>query len=119
MDRSTSRIHFSLLREKRGSHSRIQGVCVIRRSNGGRVVEVGMETVSPGRTVDGRVLAGDLDQAVGLTTCERGLFSHSAKPATAAGINARDTRFRLQSVRKSRTTLRRAFQVATRHEMEE
>ena len=84
----TKRIHFSFLREQRGSHSRIQGVCVIRRSNGEHVVEVGIETVSPSRKVDRRVLAGDLDQVLRVITCERGLFSHSAKPATAAGIDA-------------------------------
>ena len=59
-----------------------------------------------GRKIDRRVLAGDLDQVVGLITCERGLFGHSAKPAAAAaGIDARDTRFRLRSVRKSGTML--------------
>ena len=51
--------------------------------------------------------------------CERGLFSRSAKPDTAAGIVAVDPRFSLQSVRKSRTTLRQTQEVATRHEMEE
>ena len=44
--------------------------------------------------------AGDLDQVLGLITCEQGLFSDSAKPATAAGIVAVDPRFRLQFVRK-------------------
>ena len=72
-----------------------------------------------GGKVDRRVSAGDLDQVNGLITCERGLFSHSAKPATAPGIDAGDPRFRLQFVKKSRTTLRQAQEVATRHEMEE
>ena len=47
-------------------------------------------------------------------SCERRRFSHSTKPATAAGIDAGDPRFRLQSVRKSRTTLRQAQEAATR-----
>ena len=34
------------------------------------------------------MLAGDLDQVLGLITCEWGLSSRSAKPATAAGIDA-------------------------------
>ena len=46
--------------------------CDIRRRNGENVVEVGGETVSPGREIDRCVLAGDLDHAVGLVTCERG-----------------------------------------------
>ena len=73
MDRATITIHFSFLREQRRNHSRVQSVSVIRRSDGGHVVEVGIETVSPGRKVDRRVLAGDLDQVLGLVTCERGL----------------------------------------------
>ena len=64
-------------------------------------------------------LAGDLDQVVGLTTCERSLFGHWTKAATAAGIDARDTWFCLQSVTKSKTTLKQAQELATRHEMEE
>ena len=51
-----------------------------RRDGGGNAVEVSVETVSPRREIDRRVLAGDVDQAVGLTTCERALFSHTAKP---------------------------------------
>ena len=63
------------------------------------------------------MLAGDLDPVLGLITCERGLFSLSAKPATAAGIDAGDPRSRrLQSVGQSRTTLRQAQEVATRHD---
>ena len=58
MDRVAQRIIFSFLREQRRSHSRIQGVCVVRRGIGGHVVEVGIETVSPGRKVDRLVLAG-------------------------------------------------------------
>ena len=55
-------------------------ICVIRRRNGnGNAVAVGVETVSPGREMDRCVLAGDLDQAVGLINCERSLFSHTAK----------------------------------------
>ena len=65
------------------------------------------------------MVAGDLDQVVGLITCERRLFGHWTKPATAAGIDAGDTWFSLQSVRKSRMALRQAQEVATRHEMEE
>ena len=49
--------------------------------------------------------------------CERGLFGHSAKPSTA--VEAGDTRFCLQSVRKSGTTIRQAQEGATRHETEE
>ena len=86
MDRGSKRSHFSFLREQRGSHSRIQGVCGIRRGSGAHVVEVGTETVSTRMKVDRRVLTADLDQDLGLITCERGLFSHSAKRATAAGI---------------------------------
>ena len=66
MDRATKGIHFSFLREKRESHSRIQGVCIIRRSSGGHVVEVGVETVLSWRKVYWSVLAGDLDQVLGL-----------------------------------------------------
>ena len=51
--------------------------------------------------------------------CERGLLSHPAKSDTAARIVAGNPRFRLRSVRKSRTTLRQAQEVATRHEVEE
>ena len=65
------------------------------------------------------MLAGDLDQVFGLITCERGLFGHTTKPATAAWIDAGDPRVRLLFVRRSRTTLREALEVATRHEMEE
>ena len=46
-------------------------------------------------------------------------ISHSAKPATDAGIDAGDTWFCLRSVRKSRTTIRQPQEVATRLEMEE
>ena len=52
------------------------------------------------------------------TDCERGLFSHSTKPATSAGIDAGDPRFRLQSVRKSRMALKQPQEVATRHEIQ-
>ena len=62
--------------------------CDIRRPSGGNVVEVGGETVSPGNEIYRSVLAGDLDQAVGLTTCERALFSHAAKPGTAPWVGA-------------------------------
>ena len=56
-------------------------ICDVRRRDGGwNAVEVGVETVSPGRETDRCVVAGDLDQAVGLITCERALFSHAAKP---------------------------------------
>ena len=48
-----------------GEVSTVQGVCMIRRSNGGHV-----------------------DKVLWLITCERGLFSNSAEPATAAGIDA-------------------------------
>ena len=41
------------------------------------------------------------------------------KPATAARIDAGDPRLRLQSVRKSGTTLTQAQEVATTNEMEE
>ena len=47
---------------------------------GWNAVEVGVETVSPGRAFDRCILAGDLGQAVGLITCERALSSHTAKP---------------------------------------
>ena len=62
---------------------------------------------------------GNLDQRVGLVTCERGLFGHSAKPGSAAEIVAVDPRFGFQSMRKSRLTHRQALEVATRHEMKE
>ena len=49
-DKVSKRIHFSFLREQRESHcSRIQSVCVTRRSNGGHVAELGIEIVSPWR----------------------------------------------------------------------
>ena len=71
-------------------------ICDIRRRNGGwKAVEVGVETVPPGREIDRCVLTGDL-QAVGLKTCERALFSHTAKPRTAPWIGAVCTQFRLQ-----------------------
>ena len=89
----------------------------MKRSNGGQVVEVDVEIISACRKVDRRVFAGDLEQVLGLITNERGQFSHSAKPA--AGIQAGDPRFRLQSVRTNRTTLRQAQEFATRHDMEE
>ena len=61
--------------------SHIMKICDIRRRNGGwNAAEVSVETVSPGKEIDRCVLAGDLDQAVGLTTCERALFSHTDKP---------------------------------------
>ena len=60
------------------------GFCDIRgRNGGGNVVEVGAGTVSPGREIDRCVFAGDLDQVVGLITCERALSSHTAKTGTA------------------------------------
>ena len=56
-------------------------ICDIRcRSGGGNAVEVGVETVSHGWEVDRCVLVGDVDQAVGLISCWRALFSHTAKP---------------------------------------
>ena len=70
------------------------------------------------RRLIGVMLAGDIDQVFGLITCERRLFSHSAKPATAR-IDEGNPQFRLQSVRKSRTTLKQAQDVATEHEMED
>ena len=55
-------------------------VCDIRRRNsGGNVVEVGVETVCPRGEIDLCALSGDLDQAVGLITCERASFSRTAK----------------------------------------
>ena len=84
-------------------------VCIIRRSNGGHVVEVCVESM----------LAGNLDQRIGLITCEWELFSHSAKPDSGAGLVAADLRFGLQSNRKSKMTIRQAQEIATRHELEE
>ena len=76
MDRDTEGIrnYFSLLREQWGSQlSLIVDFCDIRRRHGGgNIIEVGVETVSPGRAFGRRVLAGDLDQVVGLKTCEAG-----------------------------------------------
>ena len=47
-------------------------ICDIRRRTGGwNAVEVDVAAVSPGREIDQCVLAGDLDQAVGLFTRER------------------------------------------------
>ena len=64
-------------------------ICDIRRRIcGGNAAEVGVETVSSGGKIDRSALAGDLDQAVGLMTCERALFSHTAKPRTAPWIGA-------------------------------
>ena len=97
-----TRIRLSFLRDE-------LDVCDIRRSNGRRVIEFTMNTVSRRKKGHRRVFAGHLDQVLGLKkTCERGLFSHSAKPATAGGIVAVDPRFRLHSVMKNRTTLRQA-----------
>ena len=53
-----------------------------------------------------------------LALCERGLFGHSAKQGSAAGIFAVDLRFGFRSIRKSELTLRQAQEVVTRHEME-
>ena len=103
------------LAEQRRSQSRIQGICGIRRGDGSHVVEVGTETVSPGRKVDRRVLAGDLDQAVGLITCERG----TVQPLGQISHRARVVASGIQSVRKNRMALSQAQEVATRHEMEE
>ena len=59
----------------------------IRRSDGGHVVEVCVEIFLRDGKVIG-VCAGNLDQRVGLTTCERDCSSHSATPATATHIDA-------------------------------
>ena len=86
MDRITQRIHVSFLREQRGSHSRMQGVLC---SSDAAMVGASLKSIwklllREGKFI-GRVLAGDFDQVIGLRTRERGLFSRSAKPATAAG----------------------------------
>ena len=49
------------------------------------VINVSAETILSRREVDQRMLAADLDQTVGLITCKRALFSHSATPGTARG----------------------------------
>ena len=54
----------------------------------GTSFEVGAETVSPRREIDRCVFAGDLDQVAELITCERALFTHTAKPRTAPWIGA-------------------------------
>ena len=76
--------------------------------NNGEVIPTSRVSVSSDAAMVGTLLR--------LMTCERGLFGHSAKPATAAGIDAGDPRLRLHPVRESRTTFR---EVATRHETEE
>ena len=48
-----------------------------------------------------------------LALCERGLFGHSAKQGSAAGIFAVDPRFGFRSIRKSELTLRQAQEVVT------
>ena len=69
MDRGTEgiRTYFCFLIQL----SLIMKTCDTRCRNGGwNAVEVGVETVSPGREIDLCFLAGDLDQAVGLIICE-------------------------------------------------
>ena len=100
MDRDIEgiRTYFSLLCRQWRSHLfLLMDFRDIRRSNGGNVVEVGGEPVSPGREI-----AGDLDQAVGLITCERALFSHAARAGTARWIGAVCTKFRHQHIGKAR-----------------
>ena len=69
----------------------------------------------------GVLVAGDLDQVPGLTTCERGLIGHTAKPSTATGIDAKGYSIPspISLEKKKRTKLKQAQEVATRHETEE
>ena len=67
------RTYFCFLCKQKGSQlSLIMKIFDIRRRNGDwNAVEVGVETATPGREIDRCVLAGDLDQAVGIITCEQ------------------------------------------------
>ena len=112
-DRGTERIHFSFLRKQRRS------IPASRVSVASEAAEVGASLKSVLKLFLGVLLAGNLDQVPRLTTWERRLIGHTANTTTAAGIDARDTRFRLQSVWKRRTKLKQAQEVATRHETEE
>ena len=95
-DRGTERIHFSFLRKQRRS------IPASRVSVASEAAEVGASLKSVLNLFVGELLAGNLDPVPRLTTWERRLIGHTAKPTTAAGIDARDTRFRLQSVWKRR-----------------
>ena len=69
MDRRTEKIrtYFCFLCKQWRSQLSLTSwiFCDIRRRNGGwNAVEIGAETVSPGREIDRCVLAGDLDQAL-------------------------------------------------------
>ena len=97
----------------RRSQSRIQGICGIRRGDGSHVVEVGTETVSPGRKVDRRVL--EISTRLLLSYLVSG-----DRSATRPNQPPRQGRCGgIQSVRKNRMALSQAQEVATRHEMEE
>ena len=75
-DRGTKRIHFSFLRKQRRS------LPASRVSVASEAAEVGASLKSvlklfhlEGKFI-GALLAGDLDQVLKLTTCERGLIGH-------------------------------------------
>ena len=73
--------YFALLREQwRSQPSHVCCVADFRRIQSGReVVSVRVEVASSRRYDNRSVLAADFDESLGLVTCERGLFSQSAK----------------------------------------
>ena len=81
-------------------------------------------TLDPkGRTPPCRRLTCIWDELARIVQCDERVTGLSSairpKPATAAGIDAGDTWFCLQPVRKTGTTTRQAKEVATRHAVEE
>ena len=62
--------------------------------------ELGADPASPGMEIDRCVLARDLDQVVGLVTCERG------------------TKFRLQQTGKAKRVVKQAKEIAMGHDFE-
>ena len=109
--------YFSLLREQWWDQlSRFNGFCDIRRNDGRRnVINVDAETVSPGREVNRRALTENLDQVLGLKTCEGTLFSPSVQSWTASWIGAGSAWFRHQRGRKERRRIRDSEEIAMKH----
>ena len=100
--------HPSLLHEQWWRQlSLFNGFSDVRRSDGLNVIGVDGE--------NRRVLAGGLDQVLGLITCQGALFSHSAKPWTAPWIGAGCGWFHEQRGRKERKRTRDTEQVVMKH----
>ena len=75
--------YFALLREQ-GYLSRFHCFRNFRCSNCGRVVvDVCVQDVLSRGKIDRRVRTADIDEGLGIITCERALFSHLAKQETS------------------------------------